>query len=89
MVTAQRPGRGGIVASFGGLSPGGGRRKGAPRDRNRPLWWTLRRPWRPLAYDAGGASVIAGGYQGTGLLIPHRRGLTGFPTRELDIRVSL
>jgi hypothetical protein len=53
------------------------------------LWWTLRRPWRPLAYDAGGASVIAGGYQGTGLLIPHRRGLTGFPTRELDKRVSL
>lgn len=27
-------------------------RKGVPRGRNQPLWWTLRRPWRPLEYDA-------------------------------------
>ncbi|MEY9842936.1 tyrosine-type recombinase/integrase [Streptacidiphilus sp. EB103A] len=27
-------------------------RKGVPRGRQQPLWWTLRRPWRPLNYDA-------------------------------------
>ncbi|MEV7471990.1 site-specific integrase [Streptomyces kronopolitis] len=27
-------------------------KKGVPRGRNEPLWWTLRRPWRPLEYDA-------------------------------------
>ncbi|MEU0939842.1 site-specific integrase [Embleya sp. NPDC005971] len=27
-------------------------RDGVPRGRTQPLWWTLRRPWRPLAYDA-------------------------------------
>ncbi|MEU1558010.1 site-specific integrase [Streptomyces scabiei] len=27
-------------------------KKGVPRGRNHPLWWTLRRPWRPLNYDA-------------------------------------
>ncbi|MFE2409971.1 tyrosine-type recombinase/integrase [Kitasatospora sp. NPDC059408] len=27
-------------------------RRGAPRGRNEPLWWTLRRPWRPLNYHA-------------------------------------
>ncbi|MET9833490.1 tyrosine-type recombinase/integrase [Streptomyces sp. NPDC006385] len=27
-------------------------RKGVPRGRHHPLWWTLRRPWRPLEYDA-------------------------------------
>lgn len=27
-------------------------KKGVPRGRNQPLWWTLRRPWRPLQYDA-------------------------------------
>ncbi|MFJ5675925.1 hypothetical protein [Streptomyces sp. NPDC093097] len=26
--------------------------KGFPRSRAQPLWWTLRRPWRPLGYDA-------------------------------------
>jgi site-specific recombinase XerD len=30
-------------------------RKGAPRGRNEPLWYTLRRPWRPLAYPAARA----------------------------------
>ncbi|CQR61851.1 Phage Integrase Family Protein [Streptomyces leeuwenhoekii] len=30
-------------------------RKGIPRGRNQPLWWTLRRPWRPLNYDAARA----------------------------------
>ncbi|MEU6721990.1 tyrosine-type recombinase/integrase [Nonomuraea sp. NPDC046802] len=30
-------------------------RKGVPRGRNRPLWWTLRRPWRPLNYYAARA----------------------------------
>lgn len=30
-------------------------RKGVPRGRNQPLWWTLRRPWRPLTYDAARA----------------------------------
>ena len=23
-----------------------------PAGRDQPLWWTLRRPWRPLTYDA-------------------------------------
>ncbi len=27
-------------------------KKGVPRGRHHPLWWTLRRPWRPLEYDA-------------------------------------
>ncbi|MET7976399.1 site-specific integrase [Streptomyces mirabilis] len=27
-------------------------KKGVPRGRKQPLWWTLRRPWRPLEYDA-------------------------------------
>ncbi|WP_244188594.1 tyrosine-type recombinase/integrase [Streptomyces yokosukanensis] len=27
-------------------------KKGVPRGRRHPLWWTLRRPWRPLEYDA-------------------------------------
>ncbi|MER6854040.1 site-specific integrase [Streptomyces flaveolus] len=27
-------------------------KKGVPRGRNQPLWWTLRRPWRRLEYDA-------------------------------------
>jgi len=27
-------------------------KKGVPRGRKRPLWWTLCRPWRPLQYDA-------------------------------------
>lgn len=27
-------------------------KKGVPRGRTQPLWWTLRRPWRPLEYDA-------------------------------------
>ncbi|MFI5822908.1 tyrosine-type recombinase/integrase [Streptomyces rishiriensis] len=27
-------------------------KKGVPRGRKQPLWWTLRRPWRPLNYDA-------------------------------------
>ncbi|WP_399139570.1 tyrosine-type recombinase/integrase [Streptomyces sp. NBUA17] len=30
-------------------------RKGAPRGRNQTLWWTLRRPWRPLTYHAARA----------------------------------
>ncbi|MEU8832405.1 site-specific integrase [Streptomyces sp900116325] len=29
--------------------------KGAPRGRNQTLWWTLRRPWRPLSYHAARA----------------------------------
>ncbi|MFJ2650323.1 tyrosine-type recombinase/integrase [Streptomyces sp. NPDC087420] len=27
-------------------------KKGVPRGSRQPLWWTLRRPWRPLQYDA-------------------------------------
>ncbi|MET8029018.1 tyrosine-type recombinase/integrase [Streptomyces avermitilis] len=27
-------------------------KKGVPRGRGKALWWTLRRPWRPLEYDA-------------------------------------
>jgi integrase len=30
-------------------------RKGAPRGRNEPLWWTVRRPWRQLNYHAARA----------------------------------
>lgn len=30
-------------------------RVGVPRGPGLPLWWTLRRPWRPLAYDAARA----------------------------------
>ncbi|MGW2545559.1 tyrosine-type recombinase/integrase, partial [Kitasatospora sp. NPDC001574] len=30
-------------------------RNGVPRGRNQPLWWTLRRPWRPLNYPAARA----------------------------------
>ncbi|MER6527297.1 hypothetical protein [Streptomyces sp. NPDC001508] len=26
------------------------RRAGVPQDVDEALWWTLRRPWRPLAY---------------------------------------
>ncbi|MDX3526963.1 site-specific integrase [Streptomyces sp. ID05-39B] len=32
-------------------------RKGAPRGRNYSLWWTLRRPWRPLNYHAARAML--------------------------------
>jgi integrase len=31
------------------------RRQGAPHGRQLPLWWTLRRPWRPLNYHAARA----------------------------------
>ncbi|MFD9536261.1 tyrosine-type recombinase/integrase [Streptomyces sp. NPDC060010] len=31
------------------------RRQGAPQGRRLPLWWTLRRPWRPLNYHAARA----------------------------------
>lgn len=27
-------------------------RQGMPRGSDQPLWWTLRRPWRPLTYHA-------------------------------------
>jgi site-specific recombinase XerD len=30
-------------------------RQGVPRGRRLPLWWTLRRPWRPLNYHAARA----------------------------------
>lgn len=30
-------------------------RKGVPRGLSKPLWWTLRRPWRPLEYHAARA----------------------------------
>lgn len=33
-------------------------RKGAPRGGDEPLWYTLRRPWRPLAYPAARAMFI-------------------------------
>ncbi|MFF3396188.1 tyrosine-type recombinase/integrase [Streptomyces sp. NPDC002669] len=32
-------------------------RKGAPRGRVHTLWWTLRRPWRPLNYHAARAML--------------------------------
>ncbi|MEU5239766.1 tyrosine-type recombinase/integrase [Streptomyces lydicus] len=31
------------------------RRKGTPCRRTEPLWWTLRKPWRPLNYHAARA----------------------------------
>jgi site-specific recombinase XerD len=31
------------------------RRDGVPQGRSLPLWWTLRRPWRSLKYDAARA----------------------------------
>ena len=34
------------------------RAKGVPRGRGEPLWWTLRRPWRPLNYHAARAMFI-------------------------------
>ncbi|MEY2229716.1 tyrosine-type recombinase/integrase [Streptomyces sp. BF23-19] len=33
-------------------------RKGAPRGCNETLWWTLRKPWRPLNYHAARAMFI-------------------------------
>ncbi|MFI8886567.1 tyrosine-type recombinase/integrase [Streptomyces sp. NPDC053813] len=33
------------------------RRDGIPRGRHLPLWWTLRRPWRPLNYHAARAML--------------------------------
>lgn len=30
-------------------------RNGVPRGRNQTLWWTLRKPWRPLTYHAARA----------------------------------
>ncbi|MFF1715547.1 tyrosine-type recombinase/integrase [Streptomyces sp. NPDC058268] len=33
------------------------RRMGVPRGRDQPLWWTLRRPWRPLNYHAARAML--------------------------------
>jgi integrase len=33
-------------------------KKGVPRGRNEPLWWTLRRPWRPLNYHAARAVFV-------------------------------
>jgi len=32
--------------------------KGSPRGRTKPLWCTLRRPWRPFTYPAGRAMLI-------------------------------
>ena len=32
-------------------------RAGVPRGRSQPLWWTLRRPWRPLNYHAARAML--------------------------------
>lgn len=32
-------------------------RRGAPRGRCETLWWTLRRPWRPLTYHAARAML--------------------------------
>ncbi|MFD4664720.1 tyrosine-type recombinase/integrase [Streptomyces halstedii] len=32
--------------------------KGAPRGRHQTLWWTLRRPWRPLNYHAARAMFV-------------------------------
>ncbi|MFH8993075.1 tyrosine-type recombinase/integrase [Streptomyces sp. NPDC017940] len=31
---------------------------GVPRGRDQPLWWTLRRPWRPLNYHAARAMFV-------------------------------
>jgi site-specific recombinase XerD len=33
-------------------------RAGAPRGRAEPLWFTLRRPWRPLSYHAARAMFV-------------------------------
>ncbi|MET7436401.1 tyrosine-type recombinase/integrase [Streptomyces sp. NPDC005496] len=33
-------------------------RKGVPRGRHQSLWWTLRRPWRPLNYHAARAMFV-------------------------------
>ncbi|MCX4919978.1 site-specific integrase [Streptomyces sp. NBC_00687] len=33
-------------------------RQGLPRGRRQPLWWTLRRPWRPLEYHAARAMFV-------------------------------
>lgn len=33
------------------------RTAGVPWGRNQPLWWTLRRPWRPLKYHAARAML--------------------------------
>ncbi|MBZ9597167.1 site-specific integrase [Streptomyces erythrochromogenes] len=33
------------------------RQMGVPRGRHQPLWWTLRRPWRPLNYHAARAML--------------------------------
>ncbi|MCI2422489.1 site-specific integrase [Saccharopolyspora sp. K220] len=33
-------------------------RSGAPRGARCPLWWTLRRPWRPLTYHAARAMFV-------------------------------
>jgi integrase len=32
--------------------------KGVPRGPGQPLWWTLRRPWRPLNYHAARAMFV-------------------------------
>ncbi|MFE2261730.1 tyrosine-type recombinase/integrase [Streptomyces griseosporeus] len=32
--------------------------QGVPRGRTQPLWWTLRRPWRPLNYHAARAMFV-------------------------------
>ncbi|MGC5006890.1 tyrosine-type recombinase/integrase [Streptomyces sp. DT203] len=34
------------------------RRQGMPRGRREALWWTLRRPWRPLEYHAARAMFV-------------------------------
>ncbi|MFI1401065.1 tyrosine-type recombinase/integrase [Streptomyces sp. NPDC020681] len=33
-------------------------RRGLPRGKREPLWWTLRRPWRPLEYHAARAMFV-------------------------------
>ncbi|MEV0714859.1 tyrosine-type recombinase/integrase [Asanoa sp. NPDC050611] len=33
-------------------------RLGVPRGTKEPLWWTLRRPWRPLSYHAARAMFV-------------------------------
>ncbi|MFG2530107.1 site-specific integrase [Streptomyces sp. NPDC048516] len=34
------------------------RRLAVPRGPRLPLWWTLRRPWRPLTYHAARAMFV-------------------------------
>ncbi|MGY3676644.1 site-specific integrase [Streptomyces sp. TE33382] len=34
------------------------RRQGMPRGQREALWWTLRRPWRPLEYHAARAMFV-------------------------------